>query len=153
MEALHSLAAASVALHECSLSDCPDVPARPVKQLAELVAEANRHCDATRYDLAGRDIAAVLTELHVHVISGPPDVRRAALVALAEACIVASGVARPLGSGVWIRPRQRSLPWIQPTGAPGSIWICPAPTLDRRAPRRVWELDSLRNRFGLVARH
>ncbi|MGH3821742.1 MAG: helix-turn-helix domain-containing protein [Pseudonocardiaceae bacterium] len=24
-------------------------------------------------------------------------------------------------------------------------------TLDRRAPRRVWELDSLRNRFGMVA--
>jgi hypothetical protein len=22
-------------------------------------------------------------------------------------------------------------------------------TLDRRAPRRVWELDSLRNRFGI----
>jgi hypothetical protein len=37
--------------------------------------------------------------LYVHAISGTPDVRRAALVALAEACIVAAGIARPLGNG------------------------------------------------------
>jgi transcriptional regulator with XRE-family HTH domain len=99
MEALGALPAVSVALHECSLVDCPDMPARPVEQLAALVVDANRHCDETRYDLAGRDLGAVLTELHVHAISGPPDVRRAALVVLTEACIVASGVARPLGDG------------------------------------------------------
>ncbi|MGH3768151.1 MAG: helix-turn-helix domain-containing protein [Pseudonocardiaceae bacterium] len=97
--ALSALPAMSVALHECSLLDCPDLPARPVEQLAALVANANRHCDETRYDLAARDLGAVLTELHVHAISGLPDVRRGALAALAEACIVASGVARPLGNG------------------------------------------------------
>ena len=75
------------------------MPARPVEQLAALAADANRHCDETRYDLAGRDLGAVLTELHVHAISGPPDVRRTALVALTEACIAAAGLARPLGNG------------------------------------------------------
>jgi Helix-turn-helix domain len=97
--ALGALPAVSVALHECGLSDCPDVPARAVEQLGALVVEANRHCDETRYDLAGRELGAVVTELYVHAISGPPDVRHAALVALTEACIVASGVARPLGKG------------------------------------------------------
>ncbi|MCA1696321.1 MAG: helix-turn-helix transcriptional regulator [Actinobacteria bacterium] len=98
-DALATLPAVSMALHECSLSDAPDGPTRPVEQLATLVAEANQHVDETRYQLAGRDLGAVLTELHIHAISGTPDVRRAALIALAEACIVASGIARPLGNG------------------------------------------------------
>jgi transcriptional regulator with XRE-family HTH domain len=98
-DALAVLPALSVALHECTLTDAPDVPARPVEQLAALVAAANRHVDETRYHLAGRDLDTVLTELHVHAISGAPDVRRAALAALAEACIVAAGIARPLGNG------------------------------------------------------
>jgi hypothetical protein len=89
----------SIALHECSLSDVPDVAARPVEQLADLVDAANRHVDETRYQLAGQDLGAALTELHVHAVSGTPDARRAALVALTEACIVAAGIARPLGNG------------------------------------------------------
>jgi transcriptional regulator with XRE-family HTH domain len=98
-DALATLPAVSIALHECSLLDVPDVPARPVEQLAELVAAANRHVDETRYQVAGRDLGAVLTELHVHAVSGGPDVRRAALAALTEGCIVAAGIARPLGNG------------------------------------------------------
>lgn len=98
-DALATLPAVSVALHECSLTDVPDVHARPVEQLAALVAAANRQVDETRYQVAGRDLGAILTELHVHVVSGAPDVRRAALVALTEACIVAAGIARPLGNG------------------------------------------------------
>lgn len=84
------------ALHECSLADVPDVPARPVEQLAALVATANQHVDETRYQVAGHDLGPVLTELHVQAVSGTPDARRAAL---AEACIVAAGIARPLGNG------------------------------------------------------
>jgi transcriptional regulator with XRE-family HTH domain len=98
-DALATLPAVSIALHECSLLDVPDVPARPVEQLATLVAVANRHVDETRYQVAGQDLGAVLTELHVHAVTGAPDVRRAALAALAEACIVAAGIARPLGNG------------------------------------------------------
>ncbi len=98
-DALATLPAVSIALHECSLADVPDVPARLVEQLAGLVAAANRHVDETRYQIAGHDLGAVLTELHVHAVSGAPDVRRAALAALAEGCIVAAGIARPLGNG------------------------------------------------------
>jgi transcriptional regulator with XRE-family HTH domain len=97
-EALTTLPAVSVALHECSLADVPDVPARPVEQLAAVAAAANRHVDETRYQVAGRDLGAVLTELHVHAVSGAADERRAALAALAEACIVAAGIARSLGN-------------------------------------------------------
>ena len=57
------LPAISVALHECSLTDVPDAPTRPVGVLAALAAEANRHTDETRYALAGRDLGAVRTEL------------------------------------------------------------------------------------------
>lgn len=98
-DALATLPAVSIALHDCSLADVPDVAARPVEQLAILVADANRHVDKTRYQLAGQDLGAVLTELHVHAVSGAPDVRCAALIALTEACIVAAGIARPLGNG------------------------------------------------------
>lgn len=98
-DALATLPAVSIALHECSLFDVPDIPARPVEQLAALVAAANRHVDETRYQVAGQGLGAVLSELHVHAVAGAPDARRAALAALAEACIVAAGIARPLGNG------------------------------------------------------
>jgi transcriptional regulator with XRE-family HTH domain len=98
-DALATLPGVSIALHECSLTDVPDVPARPVEQLAALVATANQHVDETRYQVAGHDLGTILMELHVQAVSGTPDARRAALVALAEACIVAAGIARPLGNG------------------------------------------------------
>ncbi|MDQ2708938.1 MAG: hypothetical protein M3Z25_15440 [Actinomycetota bacterium] len=41
---------------------------------------------------------ALLTELHVHVVTGDAATRRAALPALVEACIVAAGIACPLGN-------------------------------------------------------
>lgn len=97
-DALATLPAVSIALHECSLVDVPDVPARRVEHLVPLVAAANRHVDETRYQLAGRDLGAVLTELHVHAVSGSSDARRTALAALTEGCIVAAGIARPLGN-------------------------------------------------------
>lgn len=98
-DALATLPAISIALHECSLSDVPDVAARPVGRLAALIVAANRHVDETRYQVAGQGLGAVLTELHVHAVTGAPDVRRAALAALVEGCIVAAGIARPLGNG------------------------------------------------------
>jgi hypothetical protein len=98
-DALATLPAVSIALHECNLADVPDVPARPVEQLAALVASANRQVDETRYQVAGQDLGAALTELHVHAVCGASDVRRAALAALAEGCIVAASIARPLGDG------------------------------------------------------
>ncbi|MGH3789084.1 MAG: helix-turn-helix domain-containing protein [Pseudonocardiaceae bacterium] len=98
-DALATLPAVSIALHECSLADVSDVAVRPVEQLAALVTRANRHVDETRYQVAGQELGAAITELHVHAVCGVPDVRPAALAALAEGCIVAAGIARPLGNG------------------------------------------------------
>jgi len=44
-DALACLPAISVALHDTSLTDAPDGPARPVAELAALAHEANRHTD------------------------------------------------------------------------------------------------------------
>lgn len=96
-DAFAALPAISIALHDCTLTDAPDIPARPVALLAALASRANSDSDEVRYAGAGHDLGDVLTELHVHVAGGNGDDRAAALPALAEACIAAAGVARPLG--------------------------------------------------------
>jgi hypothetical protein len=88
-----------LAIHDCTLDDVPDMPARPIAQLVNLARQANAHCDETQYALSGRDFGAVLSELHIHVATGDSDTRRAALAALVEACIAASGTVRALGYG------------------------------------------------------
>jgi hypothetical protein len=70
-----------------------------VTELVTLAQLANAHCDGTRYALAGQDFGAVLSELHVHAATGDSDTRRAALAALVEACIAASGTMGALGHG------------------------------------------------------
>lgn len=97
-KALATLPPVSVALHDCTLSDVPDVNPRPLEHLATLVATANQHVDEARYQLAGRDLGGVLTELHVHAVTGGADVQRVALAALVEGCFVAAGIARSLGN-------------------------------------------------------
>ncbi len=88
-----------LAVHDCTLADVPDIPARPIAELVRLARQANSHCDETRYALAGQDFGAVLSELHVHAATGDSDTQRAALAALVEACIAASGTVRALGHG------------------------------------------------------
>ncbi len=70
---------------------------RGLPNLARRAAEANAQCDEARYALAGRDLGTLLTELHVHAATGTPAVRRAALAALVETCVVTFGIARQLG--------------------------------------------------------
>ena len=96
-DALATLPGIQLAVYDCTLHDVPDMPARPVNELAGLAWQANAHCDEARYALAGRDFGAVLSELHVHVATGNTDTRRAALAALVEACLAASGTVRVLG--------------------------------------------------------
>jgi len=96
-DALACLRAISVALHDSTLTDAPDAPARPVSVLARLAAEANRNTHETRYALAGRGLGAVLSELHTRVVADTGEDRQAVLTALVEACIAAAGMARPLG--------------------------------------------------------
>jgi transcriptional regulator with XRE-family HTH domain len=98
-DAMTMVPGVELAIHDCTLDDVPDIPARPVAELVTLARLANAHCDETRYALAGQDFGAVLSELHVHTATGDSDTRRAALGALVEACIAASGTVRALGHG------------------------------------------------------
>jgi transcriptional regulator with XRE-family HTH domain len=84
-------------LHDCTLDDVPDIPARPVAELVAAVRVANEHRDQVHYALAGRDIGAILTELQVTVATGTADDRRAALAALVELGIVSYEIAKNLG--------------------------------------------------------
>ncbi|MGH4020538.1 MAG: helix-turn-helix domain-containing protein, partial [Pseudonocardiaceae bacterium] len=96
-DAMAALPGISVAVNDCTLDDVPDLPARPVEQLVAATAQANAYLDEARFSLAGRGLGALLTELHVIVATGSTDARRAALAALAEACMVATSIARHLG--------------------------------------------------------
>lgn len=96
-DALAVVAEVTPVLYDVTLDHVPDIPVRPVDQLAAWTAQANVHCDEARYAVAGRDLGVLLTELHVHAATGTPAARRAALAALVEACVVVFGMARPLG--------------------------------------------------------
>jgi transcriptional regulator with XRE-family HTH domain len=87
----------SLALHNATLDDVPDLPARPVPELVQAAAQANMHRDNARYAIAGQGLGALLTELHVWAVTGAGDERQAALVAMAEACQVAYLLARRTG--------------------------------------------------------
>ncbi|MGH3904726.1 MAG: helix-turn-helix domain-containing protein [Pseudonocardiaceae bacterium] len=106
--ALATVPAISLAINDCTLDDVPDMPARPVEQLAAAATQANAHLDAARFSLAGQGLGALLGELHVHVVTGNSDTRRVALAALAEACLVGASVARHLGhADLAVRTAQR----------------------------------------------
>jgi len=92
-----AVAEISAALHDTTLSDVPDVPPRPLPDLIRAAVQANAHADDARYAMAGEDLAAVLTELHVRAVTGGTDQRRAALAGLAEACMVAYCLAYRMG--------------------------------------------------------
>lgn len=97
-DALQAIPAVQLALADCSLDDVPDVPARPLADLAEPVHEAHRnYLDHARYDLAGTGLGSLLTDLHIHAATGAEPERQRALALLVEACIVAFGVTKNLG--------------------------------------------------------
>ena len=98
-DAMGMVSGVELAVHDCTLNDVPDIPVRPLAELVKLARLANAHCDETRYGLAGHDVGAVLSELHVHGAIGDSDTKRAALAALVEGCIAASGMVRALGHG------------------------------------------------------
>ena len=119
-DALATLPGIQLAVYDCTLHDVPDMPARPVNELAGLARQANAHCDEARYALAGRDFGAVLSELHVHVATGNADTRRAALAALVEACLAVSGTVRALGHAEFaMATARRAYDAAQLLGDPG----------------------------------
>ena len=96
-DALATLPGIGMTLSDITLDDVPDVPARSIEQLARLVDQANNHCDQTNFALSGRGLGALLTELHVHIVTGNTETRRAALTVLVEACRVAFTTAKNVG--------------------------------------------------------
>ena len=92
-----ALADISVTLHDATLHDVPDVPARPLPQLITAAGRAHAHVDDARYGAASHGLAALLTELHVHAVTGSPEDREAALVGLVETCQVAFNLAKRTG--------------------------------------------------------
>lgn len=97
-EALATLPGISVALYDNTLDDVVDGAARPLDELVRRVHQANEHSAAGRYGLAGQDLGDLLTELHIHAVTGNSDVKRIGLATLVEAAIVAYGSARTLGN-------------------------------------------------------
>lgn len=87
----------SAVLHDTTLADVPDAPARPIGELISSAALAHAYADDASYELAGRRLAALLAELHIQAVAGTADHRRAALIALVEACKVAYILAKRTG--------------------------------------------------------
>ncbi|GGM50927.1 transcriptional regulator [Longimycelium tulufanense] len=97
-EALQAVPEIQLALHDCTLDDVPDLPARPATMLADAVHDRmTAYLDQCRYDLAGRGLGALLTELQIIVATRGGEERQTALALLVEACLVAFGVTKNLG--------------------------------------------------------
>ncbi|MET9263669.1 helix-turn-helix transcriptional regulator [Amycolatopsis sp. NPDC004079] len=97
-DALRTVPDVQLALADCTLDDVPDLPARPLAALREplRIAHAN-YMDKARYDLAGLGLGRLLTDLHIHAVTGDSDTRREAMGLLVEGCIVAFGVTKNVG--------------------------------------------------------
>jgi len=52
----------SIALHDTTLTDVPDIPARPIEELTSSAALTHAYADDASYELAGRGLAALLAE-------------------------------------------------------------------------------------------
>ncbi len=87
----------STALHDTTLDDVPDVPVRPLPELASATARAHEQLDDAQYGLAARGLAELLVGLHVQVVVSSSQERMAALATLAEACKVAYILAQTTG--------------------------------------------------------
>jgi transcriptional regulator with XRE-family HTH domain len=96
-EVIGAVAQISAALHDTTLDDVPDVAVRPLPELTNATALAHAYADDANYGPAGRGLAALLVELHVHAVTGRSEERRIALTALVEACKVAYILAKRTG--------------------------------------------------------
>ena len=66
------------ALYDATLDDVPDVPARPVDDLVRGAAHALAHADDVHFEIAGKGLGELITELHVLAATGAADTRRQA---------------------------------------------------------------------------
>jgi transcriptional regulator with XRE-family HTH domain len=140
IEAAAAIPALNLAFFDTDLDDVPDVPTRPLCTLVSAVRAANVHADNVQYDLAGRGLGALITELHVIAATGQSDDQRDALAALAEASIVAYGLARTTGHNeIAVTAARRSADAAQRAGRPdliGFAAMCRSVSLMRLGARR-----------------
>lgn len=92
-----TVARISRALHDATLDDVPDQPTRPLVELITQASRAHYHADEASYGPAGQGLDDLLTELHIHGVTGSSETRQAALAALVEACKVAYILAKRTG--------------------------------------------------------
>ncbi|MGH3772545.1 MAG: helix-turn-helix domain-containing protein [Pseudonocardiaceae bacterium] len=97
VEVAAAVAEISTALHDTTLDDVPDLPTRPLRQLTDAATLALECADDAHYSLAGRGLAELLIELHIHAVTGGAQERQAALTALVEACKAAWILAKRTG--------------------------------------------------------
>jgi transcriptional regulator with XRE-family HTH domain len=93
LAAASAVPALTLALHDCTFDDHPDVPHRPIARLALIAARAARDADQSSY-LSGSQLGDLITELHV-AAHGPD--RQRALVALAHAGMAATYLSSAIG--------------------------------------------------------
>jgi transcriptional regulator with XRE-family HTH domain len=111
-----------LALLDCTLDDVPDLPPRPVGKLATAAQVANEHRAAVRYDLAGRGLGQLMTELHVVAATGSGADREMALRALVEACMAAKATAKAMGHmALAVQADERGLDAARRLGDPALI--------------------------------
>jgi transcriptional regulator with XRE-family HTH domain len=93
LDAASAVPALTLALHDCTFDDHPDVPHRPVARLALLAARVARDADQSTYPTGSR-LGELITELHV-AAHGPQ--RQRALAALAHAGMAATYLSSAIG--------------------------------------------------------
>jgi len=121
-EAIATIPQVELALHDATLDDVPDLPARPIWDLVADARLANEYRDAARYDLAGRGLGQLLTELQVTAVTTNGGTRQAALAALVEACMVAHDVAGTFGhAALAVQAAERGQDAAQRLGDPAVI--------------------------------
>ncbi|MGH4020536.1 MAG: helix-turn-helix domain-containing protein [Pseudonocardiaceae bacterium] len=96
-EALAAVPGIQLALHDYGPDDVPDLQPRSLDELTCWAADANEHCDQTRFSLAGRDAGVLVAELQAHALTAGSAERNRAFTALVTACMVAGAVAKNLG--------------------------------------------------------
>ncbi|HEU0089032.1 MAG TPA: helix-turn-helix transcriptional regulator [Pseudonocardiaceae bacterium] len=96
-DALAGLPGIRDVIHGVMVDELPDRAARPLPELHYGVREAQEHLDQDRVGLAGRELGALLAELHIHASAKDPDIARAALPVLVRACYLAALIADRIG--------------------------------------------------------
>lgn len=86
-----------IGLNDATLTDVPDIRPRSLDELSVLVEANARQRDTADYRQAGTDLARLLNELHVHVVTGAGEQRQRAAELLVHAAYNAFVLATTFG--------------------------------------------------------